>query len=173
MKIFGFSGLVKTKPIKPNFEANLVKMGNHERTRAVSYDFLQKRNSSQDLQVLRNLPVQFSMMPMRDKAKSYLTGSAGSIFLKLSVISIAAFIDNVFLLYRPNILHSLAICVSTGTTSFDLSIDFQRPKSTSSLRTIQRKNIFNLLQTLPLEGLDKRNWKPLLIGRRELFSYRR
>lgn len=46
----------------------------------------QIENSSQLWQLLRPRPVQFSRIPILDNAKSYFTGSAGSISANLSVI---------------------------------------------------------------------------------------
>ncbi len=51
------------------------------------YSWKQHSKSSQSSHSGRKLPLQFSTIPILDKAKSYLTGSAGSICLKLSVIS--------------------------------------------------------------------------------------
>jgi hypothetical protein len=47
-------------------------------------------------------------------------------------------------------------CVSSGTISFARETPRQTPRSTSSRRTIQRRNKFNRLQALPDDGRGKK-----------------
>ena len=112
----------------------------------------QNLNSSQSSQPLRNRPVQPSIIPTLESAKSYFTGSAGSISAKPSVIFTAVDKETAFRSWKPKILHNLPIWTSTGTISLVLSIRFHKPVSTASLRTIQRRKRFSLLQALPAEG---------------------
>ncbi len=51
-------------------------------------------------------------------------------------------------------------CVSSGTTSNALDTLDQTPRSSASCRTIQRRNRFNRLQALPLDGRGKKNPTP-------------
>jgi len=57
--------------------------------RIICYRWLHNGNSAQCRQALRYLPLQFSTIPILLNAKSYFTGSAGSISAKHSVICIA------------------------------------------------------------------------------------
>ncbi len=127
------------------------------------YPLKQIANNSQNSQPLRCCPVQSSRIPILVNAKSYFTGSVGSISEKLSVIFIAVDKETVLRSWNPKILHNLAICTSTGTMSLSLSTDFHKPTSTSSSRTIHRRKRLSRLQTLPPVGLANKYFKPRLI----------
>ncbi len=91
-------------------------------------------------------------IPRRVRAKSYRTGSSGQMQAKPRVTSIAHRRSACFRVVRPREKAILCICVSRGTTRCEAETPFQIPGSTLSLRTIQRKNRFNLLQALPCRG---------------------
>src|SRR4051794_25903165 len=88
------------------------------------------------------------MTPNPNKAKSYFTGSSGSKVLKYCVNCKAVSQSTCFLCNKPKRFATLATCTSIGQISCEGFILSQIPKSTplSSFRTIQRKNIFSLLQ---------------------------
>jgi hypothetical protein len=120
----------------------------------------QNAHSSQSSHSARYLPLQSSKIPILDNAKSYFTGSFGSISAKLCVICTALAKETVFRSYSPRTLHNLAICTSTGTISLALSTDFHSPGSTSSSRTIHRRKRLSRLQALPEDGLGSKYLNP-------------
>jgi len=72
------------------------------------------------------------------------------------VISAAIFQPGLW--YRVSRRHwpSLMTCVSSGTISREAETVVQTPMSTTSFRTIQRRNRFRRLQALPADGRGKK-----------------
>jgi hypothetical protein len=99
---------------------------------------------------------QRSSIPNPNRAKSYLTGSAGQILCRRSVSSRAVCQSVCLRVMSLSLRATRSTCRSQGqirSAGFSL---FQIPKSTplSSFRTIQRKNIFSRLQVDFCEGED-------------------
>ena len=90
----------------------------------------------------------FSKIPSPNNAKSYLIGSSGLNSRSLAVISSTAFQSFCIRVSNPSFRETFPVCKSNGSISAEDGICFQRPKSTPALSdlTIQRRNIFSLLQ---------------------------
>jgi len=73
-----------------------------------------------------------------------------------AVISAAIRHPGVVYVVRRRQRPSRTMCVSSGTISFEGGTRVHRPKSTPSCRTIQRRNRFNRLHALPLDGFGKK-----------------
>src|SRR5690606_31585198 len=82
--------------------------------------------------------------PSPKRAKSYFTGYPGSNNLKFSVSSMAAFHCNLVKVLKGNLRATRSTCTSQGAIRGRGLIRFNTPAS--SARTIQRRNIFSLLQ---------------------------
>jgi len=102
------------------------------------------------------------LIPSRDSAKSYRTGSCGTIVRNASVISMAVFMSACLRFVNPNERQMLCKCVSSGTTRCKGDISSHPPGSTSSRRTIHRKKRLSLLHALPLEGTGSKLLQGLL-----------
>ena len=116
---------------------------------------------AQDAQASLNLsPLHSPDIPWWHSAKSYLRGSSGSNFFNASVISLAVFQSEDFLLVSPRHLEILAMWVSRGMINFEGEILSQIPKSISLVRTIHLRNRFRRLHALPLSGDGKNCFSP-------------
>ncbi len=95
-------------------------------------------------------------MPTWQIEKSKRTGSSGSMARSDAVICAAMRQPGEVYRVNPRHLPRRMTCVSSGTISFDRGTDRQAPRSTSSRRTIQRRNRFKRLHPLPAEGRGKK-----------------
>ena len=100
------------------------------------------------------------IIPTWQIEKSKRTGSTGSIARSEAVMSAA--MRHPGDVYRVSRRHrpSRITCVSSGTISFARGIDVHAPRSTSSRRTIQRRNRFRRLQPLPPTAAERNSRRP-------------
>ena len=98
-----------------------------------------------------------SNTPSPKRAKSYFTGSCGSSRRRYAVTSSTARRSFLGWSSMPRRRLMLAACTSSGSISAEVGMQRHKPKSTprSSLRTIQRRNIFMRLAAEPLSTLGR------------------